>query len=497
VIDAGSLIVAPGIIDIHSHMDLYVVHDPLVAPKVKQGVTTELLGNCGHGCVPVKAEDREKMDFTTDNILGYYNVDESYFPTYEDYVGELDKGMGLNVAFLAAHNPIRIYAMGIEKRPPTGSELNVMKDLVSQGMGNGAFGFSTGLTYLTAAYSTQEEVIELAKVASEYGGIFAMHQRDYINFTKSMEEFVKVAREADIPAEFSHLMPFGITPEEQLKTFYSSREQGLDVNYDVIMAHDTMIIPDLGADGLNGLFRSHVLPPWVREGGRKMTIERLKDKRNRARLLENFMTGGEGSLPLGEKWSSIISINWVKLDKNKWMLGKTVSELAQETGKSDIDVLCDLLVEEEMDTAEKLDVSPFLAEGAFDLLLKDPLSIWGSDAFLQNKGNWSWLYGHVGWALGNVVRERKVVSLETAIQKMTSLPAQRLGIQDRGLIKEGFKADLVVFDPERIMAVPEDGPVGRRKWRVEGVHHVIVNGERVIENGKHTGRRPGRVIRRR
>lgn len=510
VIDAKSLAVSPGFIDIHSHMDLYLIHDRLGTPKVKQGVTTELMGNCGLSCVPVNPKRIEDLKLAMGYLLGYYEEKVSWnWPTYEDFLKQLDRGLGLNAAFLTAHGPIRTYVMGLEDRTPTDSELREMKNLVKQGMKAGAVGFSTGLTYVPAAYSTTEEVIELAKVASEYGGFFAMHQR-YLSAcslspirlsdrarvrefsewetVQSLEEIAKIAREANIPAQFSHLYPLVIPEMKQkaLDLIYSYRGKGLDITYDIILG------PGGATDGFTGQLWIYLIPNWTKAEGKVKATETLKKREVREKLANELDV---------IDWNAVV-VHWVKLEKNKWMLEKRITEIAKKLGKSEIDTLCDLLVEEELETVGRFDfgqiygeISDFALEGEADLFLKDPLSSVVSDISHHNLGNFG-AYAYAAWTLGRPVRERKVVPLETVVQKMTSLPAQRMGLQDRGLIKEGFKADLVVFDPEKVRAVAEEEMVGLRKWKAEGIHHVIVNGEIVIEKGKHTGKYPGKVLMR-
>lgn len=502
MINARSLAVSPGFIDIHSHMDLYLTFDPLGTPKVMQGVTTELVGNCGLSCVPVSPERIEDFKSVIGYSLGQYEQGmQLAWLTYEDYLKRLNMGLGLNVAFLTAHNPIRIYVMGLEDRAPTDSELRKMKSLVRQGMKAGAVGFSTGLTYVPAAYSTTKEVIELARVASEYSGFLAIHQRYMFaslsidkdkareraewEMVQSIREIAKISREANIPVQFSHLHPQGYSlqiKQKALDMIYAYRKKGLDVTYDVVMA------PSIATEGMLGQLWIYLIPKWMKAGGRFRAIERLKKSQVREKIAKQLE---------GFDWNAV-GIQWVKLQKNKWMLGKRIPEIAKKLAKSETDTICELLIEEDLETVGWIDyrhILDFKGESDADIFLKDPLSSLASDTFYQNLGNFNLAYGYAVWTLGTQVRERKIIPLEVAIQKMTSLPAQKIGLQDRGLIKEGFKADLVIFDPQKIKAVSEERVVNQHKWKAEGIHYVIVKGEIVIENGRHTGKYPGKVLR--
>ena len=477
VLDASSMVVSPGFVDLHSHLDSYILEDPSAAPKVMQGVTTEVMGNCGLSVAPVIKEDIPMLKFCLDGVLGEFDLDWNW-STIEEYLRRLESlKLGINLCYLVPHAPIRIQVIGGEGREAGTSEIEEMQEIVRSGMKSGGFGFSTGLTYHPTCFADTKELVELAAVSKEFGGLFAIHQRGWgKNMRSALNEAVVVGREADIPVELAHLFFIGEGYEfdDAIRTLQKARKEGVDITYD--------IQPWSNADSMLRV----VLPYWVRDGEVVDEVcSRLgqRDVRDRVqRDLEN------SDVPYTFRDWSEFGISKVVLEKNRHLEGKTFKEVSLEIDKEPIDILCDLLIE------ERLETSTFFKSEAGDNLrenLQNPVSMIISDAFLFHKGNCHLIYGTFPMALGSFVRDRGLLTIEEALRKMTSAPASRLGIKDRGMLRKGMYADIVVFDPETIThtATPfEPGPP-------KGIAYVIVNGDVVVHDGNLTKNRPGRLIR--
>ena len=474
VIDAGGNIVAPGFIDIHSHMDLYLIHDPLGSPKLWQGVTTETLALCGLAPAPVRKENIDVLKFCLEEILGDFSIRWDW-STIGEYLERLGKKLGINACFHAGHIPIRLEVMGGVDRKADPQDIEAMKALVEEGMDHGAIGFSTGLTYHPAAYANTSEVIELAKVASSRGGIISLHQRQWGHgFRDSMKEAVRIGKEASIPLQFSHLVATrsDFTVEWAIEYFRQARENGVDITYEVIPDFETV-----------WLLRTY-LPDWIRDGEDFEEIKgRLGDREIRERLTKDFKSG-DCPYPFSE-WNEIT----VGDSGTERYIGMTISEIASDTDKEPVDAFCDLLIGDELGTLIRGKVNSYE-----DLvkLLRDRHCGVGSDAFLFERGNYSLWQGAFANALGYFVRDKKVISLEEMVRKITSFPAMKLRLGDRGMVMEGMAADLVVFDPRSIKSTATLEKPGI----AEGVETVIVNGVPVLEDGEHTGAYPGKLLRR-
>jgi N-acyl-D-amino-acid deacylase len=478
IIDASDKIISPGFIDVHSHTDLELLANPKAESKIRQGVTTELSGNCGGSAFPRK-KDLTSYERKMAERLNL-NID---WTNLEEYHSRLARqGTAVNHATLVGHGTLRSFVMGEENREPNTKEMEVMKNLVAEAMQQGAFGLSTGLEYTPSGFAEPMEVIELCKAAAKYGGFYATHIRSEDHqVIEAVAESIYTAEKGELPLQISHFkaaasinwwkMPMMIDLIERAK------ERGLSITADryPYTAYST---------GLSVFF-----PQWALDGGAERFVDRLKNKelRNRMRkeTLEKFK---------GYSWEDLVIVD-VQLDKNKGLIGKNISEAATESKQDPYEFLCDLLIEEDGDVDH---VGFAMSNENTDLVLQHQLVMMGSDgSALAPYGQLSRgvphprNYGAFPRFLRLYVNEKKTISLSEAIKKITSMPAAKMRLQDRGSIKEGNFADIVVFNPQTIAdkatyTRPEQYPVG--------IDYVIVNGKIVIDDGKHTGELPGKVL---
>jgi len=482
VIDANGLVVSPGFIDIHSHSEYSLLANSRAESKIRQGVTTEVNGNCGDSPAPIEGISEEAAE-----EIKEYKLDIDW-STLGEYLDRLQRrGIALNVAQLVGHGTIRAAVIGCEHRPPTSEELGKMKQLVAQAMEDGAFGMSTGLFYLPGGFATTEEVIELCKVVARYGGIYTSHMRGEGDpLIEAVAEAIEIGEKANIPVQISHHKACGIENwgkvKKTLRMMEEARSRGVDVTCDVYPYEAC------GA-GLISL-----IPNWAHEGGVDKLRERLEDPKNRERIKKEML----GGLPRWESsikqsgWGRIKVIGW---KEHKKFEGKTLAEVAELKNADPFDLTFNLIIEKE--NPELIELA--MNEEDICTVMKHPLSMIGSDGWalapygvLGETRTHPRSYGTYPRILGKYVREDKVLTIEDAIRKMTSLPAQKLGLRDRGIIREGMWADVVVFDPKRVRdkATYED-----QHRYPQGIEYVLVNGEVVVERGEHTGALAGKVLR--
>lgn len=456
VLDARGMVVAPGFIDMHAHVES-LARRPLAELFLRQGVTTVVYAPDGGMPWPLGA--------------------------YIDTLRAI--GHAPNIAFFAGHNRIRQEVMGTENRAPTAAELERMKAMVAQAMEEGAIGLSTGLRYVPGIYSETGEVIELAKVAARYGGIYASHIRDEgAGVFDAVAELIRVAREAGLPAQLSHHKLMGQPQWGQsvrtLAMVDSARAAGLDVTIDQYPYTAT-------STGTGVLF-----PAWALAGGTAALKERLADPAQRARIVE----GIKETILEERGGGDLARIQLARVGFRREWEGKTFADIARERGREpDLDFAAELAIEIQTQGGAS-GVWHVVDEGDLRRILVHPWTMVASDGGLDGLGEGHPHprgYGTFARVLGRYVREEGVLTLEEAIRKMTSLPAWRIGQPERGRIAEGLIADLVVFDPAKI---------ADRATFVEphhfaiGVSHVLVAGEPVIRSGSLTGSKPGRVLRR-
>lgn len=470
-INANGMAVAPGFINMLSWSDRTLLMDGRSMSDIKQGVTLEVLGE-GTSPGPIKRLNKKPVDSLWTTLGGYFKW-------------LTKKGITPNVASFVGATSVRVHELDQANRAPTPEELVRMKKLVSQAMEEGAMGLSTALIYAPANYSTTQEIIALAKVASQYGGIYITHMRSEGDFIlQAIDETLTISREANIPAEIYHLkINISRNWNKIDKVIYkidSARQAGLKITAN-------MYPYTASATGLNAR-----LPQWVLEGGAKEMRKRLSKPSVRRKVLHEMEKG----IPYKNSDSDDVVITGFRLDSlNRLYKGKRLSEIARLHGKSADETTLDLIVKDKSriealyrlqseDIMRKVMALPYVSFGsdAGSLATTEIFKVWGDHPRA---------YGTFARVLGNYVREEKVLTLEEAIRKMTSLPASNLKIKNRGLLASGYFADVVIFDPKTIKDL---ATFEKPQQYATGVEHVFVNGVPVLENGNHTGAKPGRII---
>ncbi len=480
IIDATDKIVSPGFIDIHTHSDLTLLVNGRAESKVRQGVTTEVIGNCGSSPAPLNDEAKNEL---SRELADDYGLKVTW-NDFQGYLNELDRSdIDVNIVPLVGHGALRRAAMGYEDRQPESKEMDKMKSLLRKAMEAGAFGFSTGLIYPPSSYAGTEELIELAVEADKYNGVYATHMRhEGDQLIEGVREAIKIGEESGIPVQISHhkvssRSSWGLV-YGSLALIHQARKRGVDVSCDVY--------PYLATS--TGL--SSIVPDWAHEGGRVKMLARFENKSKRNKILEELE---QTQAPRG--WENIM-VAAVYSEKNKGLTGKSIAEIAKLKEVNPAVAVLQLLKADEGRTGM---IRFAMCEDDLEHVLTDDLSMVGSDA--SAKANYGSLakgqphpraFGTFPRVLGKYVREKKIMSLEKAVYKMTGLPAWRLQLFKKGLLKKGFDADITIFDPEII----EDKATFTEPFQyAEGIEKVIVNGRLVLDNKNHLHPGAGKVIR--
>jgi len=486
VIDAQNRVVAPGFIDMLGQSELSILIEPRLPSKIYQGITTEITGE-GGSVAPLT----ETLISADRDYYAHYQVTPDWH-TLRQYFARLEKqGLGINLATYVGATQVRRIVLGEDNVQPAPEQLQHMKELVREAMKDGAVGLSSSLMYAPAPYAKTEELIALANEAAGLGGIYATHIRnESTGILPALEEAVRIGREAKIPVEIWHLKVAGKRNwgrmSEVVTAINKARAEGVDV------AADTYAYPAWA----NGL--SSYIPPWAHDGGDGKLVERLRDPQTRARLRTELVTP---SSTWDNEWDGVpgpkaILIGQVQNPKLQPLVGKTLEDVAKSQGKDPLDAFFDLLIE---DKAFTRGISFGMNEADIVLALQQP---WVSidndyegvspDGLLAKDYVHPRAYGTFPRILRRYVREEKKLSLEDAIRKFSGLPAQRMRLGDRGLIKLGLWADVVIFDPETI----QDRATFEQPHQLsEGTVYVLINGVPVIAEGKMTGALPGKVLR--
>lgn len=482
VIDACNLVVCPGFIDMHTHSDIALLTNPRQESKIMQGVTTEVLGQDGLSYAPVNAATLSTLRKQLVALNGDSDAIAWNWTSVGDFLSHFDGKVAVNVCYLVPHAAIRLLVLGPEHRKASDDELERMRALVAEGMREGAVGFSTGLTYTPCAFSDTRELTACCRGIAPFGGYFAPHLRSYgARYEEAIDEALEVGRVAGVPVHFTHFhCSFKVNKDrvqELLARLDRAQGEGVEVTLDSY--------PYTVASGfLSGLF-----PSWGHIGGPEKFLGRISNCREREtirREMEEEGCDGYSHVPID--WTEI-TVCGVGGPKNQWMVGRSLGELAQETGKSAFDLACDLLLEENLDVACLVFIG---YEKNVRFIMKHPAHMVGSDGLLTGSRPHPRAYGTFARYLHHYTRELKILSLEECIRKMTSLPAARLGLRDRGLVREGMAADLVLFDPETI---EDTATFENPRSHPRGIEYVLVNGNIVVEHGTHTGVLSGRVLK--
>jgi N-acyl-D-amino-acid deacylase len=481
VIDAKDRIVSPGFIDIHTHTDSELIVNPTADSKIFQGVTTEVSGNCGYSPFPFNQSDFDEFD---KNLFESYQ-EHADWKNIDGFFNRLERGkISINYASFTGHGNLRAFVVGKNDVKPTADQMKEMRRVLAESMEMGSLGLSTGLEYSPGSYAETEELIELSKVVAGKNGVYSTHMRNEDDIVEeAIEEALKICRDSGVSLQISHLKASNPSNwhkvDNMLNMIETSHKSGIPVHADryPYIAYGT------------GL--STFIPLWARQGDTDDLIERLKDK-SRIKDIENY------AMSRAERiggWSKVV-LSSCFTDENKKYEGKSISAAADESKQSEFDFVKNIIIAER----NRVSIIGFaMSEENIKKVLSHPLVMIGSDGnAVSPAGQLSEgkphprYYGTFPRVLGKYVREEKLFSLAEGVKKMTSMPAEKLGLRGRGIIKKNYYADLVIFNPDEI--IDKATFVNPHQLAV-GIEYVIVNGKVAIENGKHTRSMSGKVIR--
>ncbi len=488
-INAKGLAVAPGFINMLSHCEVSLLFDGNSQSDIRQGVTLEVLGEGSMG--PMNAKMK-----TDDSLAMLHDMDWAYkidWTTLGEYLDGLERrGVSPNVASFVSAITVRVHELGYANRAPSPEELNRMKELVRVAMEEGAMGVTSALIYAPANYASTEELIELSKVASQYGGMYIAHMRSEGNsIYAAVNETIRIAREANLPAEIYHLKFSGKDNWNKIDSVIAmidqANQEGLKITAD-------MYTYTAGATGLDA-----AMPPWLQEGGINEWIKRMKDPAMRKKALQEMRTPTdkwENLMMLAGDFNKVLLMGFTNDSLRKNYTGKTLGEVARIYGKSPEETAMDLVITD----GTRVGTAYFLmTEENVMQQIQLPYVSFGSDAesstaagnFLKTPTH-PRAYGNFSRLLGKYVREEKVISLEEAIRRLTLLPATNLKIKKRGMLAPGYFADLAIFDASKIA---DHATFENPHQYSTGMVHVFVNGVQVLADGEHTNAKPGRIVR--
>jgi N-acyl-D-amino-acid deacylase len=475
VIDATERVVCPGFIDFHAHSGLVMLAEPRHEPKVHQGVTTEVIGVDGNSYAPFRRDEDFEQFVELNSGLDGHPALPGRWSTVEQYLALFDRRVAVNVCYLVGNSPLRIAAVGWQQRPAGAAERADMRALLREAMEEGAWGLSTGLDYPPGSYADTDELVELSSEAARLGGLYHSHVRYRLGdrFLDPFREAIEIGRRAGIPAHITHFYQRLSTPggaTDMLRLVEQARDDGLDVTFDsypYVYSSTRLLI---------------MFPDWAHDGGPRRLKEALRSPESRRRLRGEVR-------PRGDSWQDIWLTGFTR-PRNHAYEGRSVAEVAALRGQHPVDALCELLLDEDL----QVSYTALSGDGSsLPRFLAHPLAMVGSDAVLLGEYPSPRTYGCFPLILGKFTRDERLLALPEAIRKMTSFPARRLGLARRGLLEDGYQADVVVFDPRRVgapatRAAPKQLPVG--------IDYVLVNGRVVVDQGRHTGALAGRALRR-
>lgn len=472
VIDATGLVVCPGFIDMHTHSDVMILANPRHEVKVMQGVTTDLIGLDGLSYAPLSPDNLRMMRSYLAGLNGNPNIAWAW-NTVAEFLADFNQKVAINVAYLVPHNTLRLETMGFVDRTASAGEMAKMQALIAQGMREGAVGFSTGLDYFPCRYSKEEELIKICETVAEYDGVSVWHVRkNDLGLIESIKEVLRIAEKTGVKTHFSH---FSVsypstqgTSVEMLVLIDEARAKGVDVTFDSYpyIAQSTLLLV--------------FLPRWAHEGGPEAILKRLSQTEAKDRISAEIMA-------LNVPWDKVV-LTYVPSKKNSIYVGKSILQAAGMAGREVVDFACNLMREEELAVGY---LSLLGNEEDMQRIMKHPCHMAGSDGILVGDRPNPRAWGTFPRFIARYSRELGVLNLEEIVRHLTSAPAQRLGLHDRGLVKEGLVADLVVFNSETIT---DKATFEEPKQYPTGIDYVIVNGAVVVEKGEHTGVLKGRAL---
>lgn len=483
VIDAKDMVVSPGFIDFHTHSDIPLLVDGYANSHIRQGVTTNVIGHCGSSLAPLNEYMKQAMDSRIKDASLVKDIH-----SMSDYMSRLEaKGVSINVVPLVGQSSIRRYVMDFDDSAPSSEQLAQMKELIRQAMEEGSYGFSTGLIYTPSCYASTEELIELAKVVAAYDGVYSTHIRgENDTVLAAVREAIEIGKAANISVQISHLKAMGShmwgASVDILGLIDKAREEGVDVTFDQYPYNAS-------ATGLGA-----ALPPWAHVGGREKMMERLSDDATRQKMRQDILEGVDDwvSIHKGVGWDKIL----ITSCPDTSLEGRTVAEIAEERGLDGFDTCFNLLTENK----GNIGIVYFtIGDEDLERIMQHPAMMVGSDSsaiategvLAQGKPH-PRSFGTFTRVLGRYVRDKGTISLAEAIRKMTFAPAQKLRLHDRGLLRPGMKADIVIFNPN---TVTDKGDYADPFHYSEGVEAVLVNGRLTVEKDQHLGVLAGAVLR--
>ena len=472
-IDATEHVVSPGFIDMHSHAGLVILSEPEHHPKVRQGITTELIGVDGNSYAPFHSHD-DFLDFVALNAgLDGDPPLPGRWSTVEQYLEMFDRKTAVNIAYILGNSPVRINTIGWDDRPATAAEIEDMKAIIREAMEEGAIGLSTGLDYPPGGYADTDELVALSELVADLGGFYHTHVRYSLGdrYLDPFREALEIGVRSRIPVHITHFYqraPSTGGGQGLINLVEEAAGSGQDVTFDsypYVFGSTRLLI---------------MVPDWAHDGGVAPLKEALASEDARKRLRQEMQ-------PRGPSWDNVW-LTYFKRPQNHVYEGLSIEAIAALRGQHPVDAICDLLLEEDLQTC-------YVSDGAngntLPAFVSHPLSMVGSDAVLLGDFPSPRTYGCFPVILAEYVREENQMALPEAIRKMTSFPAQRLGLSDRGILRDGMKADITIFHPNNVQAPatrtePKQFPIG--------IEYVIVNGTVVVDGGEHTGVLPGRSV---
>lgn len=483
-IDANKQVVSPGFIDMHTHSDLVILDEPLIEAKVRQGITTDLLGQDGIAAAPLPENYVSPWRKNLAGLNGNPPIEWNW-TTIEEYLNKIDANKpSYNLAVLAPHGNIRMEVIGLDNRPATDEEIKKMQAVLRRSLDEGAVGLSTGLIYPPCCFAEMKELEALCEVIAEYGVPLVIHQRsEGDEILESMDELIEMMKRCRAHLHFSHLKNCGKdnwykTPKV-LEKIDQAREEGLEVTFDQYpyTAGSTML--------------SAILPPWAHNGGTEEMLKRLEEPELRKQMIQEMATAFKGwdSMSKWAGWDGIV-ITSVESNERKHYVGRTIRQIGALEGSDDFAEIALNLILNERNAVGMIDF--VIDEESVKMILAHPAGTIGSDGLLGGEPH-PRAYGSFPRILGKYVREENVLPLEDMIRRMTSQPARIIGLQDRGIIREGLAADIVIFDPDTII---DQATYEKPRQYSLGIDTVIVNGHVVITGGEAYRKPAGKVFRR-
>ncbi len=488
-IDVCDRILCPGFIDVHTHSDFVVFRDPVMLSKLHQGITTQFVGQCGQSAAPVNEKTRELLESYLGFILAGTKISWNW-KTFDDWLKEVEKlPLALNMATCLGHGTLRVAVMGFEDRKATSTEIETMKNLLREGMEAGSFGLSTGLIYPPGVYTPKEELLELAEVLRETGGLYMTHMRnESAELLNGVAETIELGRLGGIPVQISHHKVLGKENwglvKKSLQMVDEAREEGIDVTID-----------QYPYNNCSTSVRA-CLPPWAQAGGVQSICERLENRETREKIAEEIRVSMDMSKPCG--WESMLRHGGgpegalvVYCPNTPQWEGKNLREIASAMNMDPVESAFEIIMK---NNGNDLACYAAISDDDIKTVLSHPATMIGSDSIPPAEGAKAHprSFGSHSRVIAKYVREEKTLTIENAVQKMTALPAARFGLQRKGLIRPGMDADMLIFDEKKVL---DKATYEKPTELAQGMDIVLIGGNKVLDGGSYTGTASGTVIR--